>query len=181
MMPKTLPALFRILSGAPVRARLAATQRAGDVVPMVVELALRLCRGGSLETMRQRRRHFRDVRRELKRRDESSEEDVQEVDREQEKAVEEGISLLRPHVDVLLESLHVLVQQRLKLKGKRVFVATPTELALLASASEWCQDANVAKQLVQLLVTVLVSNKRFGRLLGCCRSLGRACPRIASS
>lgn len=165
MMPKTLPALFRILAGAPVKARLVSTGRAGDVVPMVVELALRLCRGGSLDTVRQRRRHFRDVRRELRRRDESSEEDLQELDHEQEKAVEEGIGLLRPHVDVLLESLKVLVQQRLKLKGKRVFVATPMELALLASASEWCQDAAVAKQLVQLLVTVLVSNKRPGARL----------------
>jgi len=66
-------------------------------------------------------------------------------------------------VDVLLSSLTELVQQRLRLKGakgKRVHVATPTELSVMAEVSEWCSDPKVAQQLLQLLVTVLANNKK---------------------
>lgn len=66
-------------------------------------------------------------------------------------------------MDVLLSSLTELVQQRLRLKGakgKRVHVATPTELSVMAEVSEWCSDPKVAQQLLQLLVTVLANNKK---------------------
>lgn len=72
---------------------------------------------------------------------------------------------MRPHVNVLLSSMTELVQHRLRIKGvkgKRVHIATPSELAVLASVSEWCSDTKVAQQLVQLLVTVLASNKKLG-------------------
>ena len=81
----------------------------------------------------------------------------------QEAAVQHGISIVRPHVDVLLSSMHELVQHRLHIKGKkpkRACIATPTELSVLASVSEWCSDEKVARQLVQLLMTVLSSNKK---------------------
>ena len=68
-------------------------------------------------------------------------------------------------MDVLLSSLTELVQQRLRLKGakgKRVHVATPTELSVMAEVSEWCSDPKVAQQLLQLLVTVLANNKQLG-------------------
>ena len=80
----------------------------------------------------------------------------------QDAAVQHGISILRPHVDVLLSSLTELVQHRLQLKGakgKRVHVASPTELSVMAEVSEWCSDPKVAQQLLQLLVTVLANNK----------------------
>lgn len=42
------------------------------------------------------------------------------MDREaQEEAVRRGIEVMRPHVDVLLSSMHELVQNRLHLKGKQ--------------------------------------------------------------
>ena len=76
---------------------------------------------------------------------------------------------MRPHVDILLSSMTELVQHRLRIKGakgKRVHIATPSELAVLASVSEWCSDTKVAQQLVQLLMTVLASNKKLGCKVG---------------
>ncbi|CAJ1353350.1 unnamed protein product [Effrenium voratum] len=167
--------LFRVPAAASVKAALAEHGHAGDVVPLVAEIALRLCRGGSLETAKKVRRQYRDVKRELRKRhrdgDDSDEEVGEEeeddiMDREaQEEAVRRGIEVMRPHVDVLLSSMHELVQNRLHLKGKqrdKVHVATPTELSVLASVSEWCSDPKVAQQLVQLLMTVLSTTKGKG-------------------
>ena len=82
-----LPWLFRVPAAKAVRAMIADSGRAGNVVPIVAEVALRLCRGSSLETTRKARRLFRDVKRDLRKRhregEESGDSDEEEmVDKE---------------------------------------------------------------------------------------------------
>ena len=44
-----LPWIFRIPAASAVRAMIADTGRTGNVVPIVAEIALRLCRGSAVE------------------------------------------------------------------------------------------------------------------------------------
>ncbi|OLQ03915.1 hypothetical protein AK812_SmicGene13093 [Symbiodinium microadriaticum] len=148
-----------------VKATIGETGKAGDVVPIVAEIILRLCRGSVLDlnTEKKARRRYADVKRELrrKRRLQGDEESSGSADED-----EVAFSKDQQEVNVLLASMsgseksrrdcrtvHELVQNRLQLKGDTLqkgpalvaralegrvprFAATPTELEVLASVAE---------------------------------------------
>eukprot|EP00930_Biecheleria_cincta_P042397 TRINITY_DN29176_c0_g1_i1.p1 TRINITY_DN29176_c0_g1~~TRINITY_DN29176_c0_g1_i1.p1 ORF type:complete len:3801 (-),score=763.37 TRINITY_DN29176_c0_g1_i1:725-11332(-) len=201
LCPQALPSLFRVPAAPAVRALIAGGERqVGGVVPIVAEIALRLCKGSILDAkaVKKVRRQYRDVKREMKRRKrlegdgQSDDEDTDDEDgdhlgdlskADHDTFVARGVELLRPHVDVLLSSLHELIENRLRYKAnvsvslrgqtakgnskhlakdRKLQVGAPTlvtanELGVLSSVAEWCSDAAVARRLVQLLMTVLSS------------------------
>eukprot|EP00397_Hematodinium_sp_SG-2012_P000138 GEMP01000138.1.p1 GENE.GEMP01000138.1~~GEMP01000138.1.p1 ORF type:complete len:2984 (+),score=778.20 GEMP01000138.1:39-8990(+) len=176
VFPTVLPSLFKVPAAPSALSIINNTDlRGGPVVEMVVNMALRLCRGGllNLKAAKKEAKSFREAarqKRKKKREDIDSASEMSEdcddenedrepgfiTNKERLENAAVGQKLLMPHVNVLLQSLHVLVSQRKTKRSKKYDqVVRLHELELMSTVAEWMTEPSVAYQLVDLLLKAL--------------------------